>query len=129
MRIHHFAKVQKRQGRESEPRDHHWRCAERLMNPVPVVVENVDGEYPDMFPEEISEVVGLAGEPTVESRTGAPTLGSGGYSVAFAPGLSPAPVVTFPVPAHQTGRADFPHPAFGRDHAFALGRLIAVRER
>ncbi len=24
-------------------------------------------------------------------------------------------------PAHRTGRADFPHPAFGRDHAFARG--------
>ena len=65
----------------------------------------------------------------VESRTGAPALGSGGGSGAFAPGLSPAPVATFPVPAHQTGRADFPHPAFGRDHAFALGRPIVCRVR
>ena len=46
----------------------------------------------------------------VESRTGAPVLGSGGGSVAFAPGLSPAPLTTFPVPAHQTGRADLRHP-------------------
>ena len=64
--------------------------------------------------------------PGVESRTGAPTLGSGGCSVAFAPGLSPAPIVTFPVPAHRTGQAVFPHPALGRDHAFAHGKL-AVR--
>ena len=62
----------------------------------------------------------------VESRTGAPTIGSGGGSVAFASGLSPAPLVTFPVPAHRTVRADFPHTALGRDHAFAHGRL-AVR--
>ena len=26
--------------------------------------------------------------------------------------------------AHRTGRADFPHPALGRDHAFAHGRLV-----
>ena len=65
----------------------------------------------------------------VESRTGAPTLGSGGSSVAFATGLSPAPIATFPVPAHQTGRADFPHPAFGRDHAFAHGRPFVVLPR
>ncbi len=47
----------------------------------------------------------------VESRRGAPTLGSGGFSAAFAVGLSPAPVATFPLPAHRTGRADLPHPA------------------
>ena len=59
----------------------------------------------------------------VESGTGAPTVGSGGGSVAFASGLSPAPMVTFPVPAHRTVRADFPHTALGRDHAFAHGKL------
>ncbi len=68
-------------------------------------------------------------EAGVESRTGAPALGSGAYSVAFAPGLSPAPMTAFPVPAHQTVRAIFSHTAFGRDHAFALGRPIAVRVR
>jgi len=31
-----------------------------------------------------------------------PTTGSGGLSVAFAPGLSPATIAAFPVPAHQT---------------------------
>lgn len=33
-----------------------------------------------------------------------------------------------PLPAHQTGRADFPHPAFGPRsvHAFAHGRLAVV---
>ena len=55
--------------------------------------------------------------------------GSGGLSVAFAPGLSPAPMAAFPVPAHQTGRADFPHPAFGRDHAFAFERPMARGDR
>ena len=65
----------------------------------------------------------------VESRTGAPASGSGGLSVAFAPGLSPAPMAAFPVPAHQTGRADFPHPAFGRDHAFACGRPMVLGDR
>ncbi len=43
---------------------------------------------------------------TVESRTGAPALGSGGCSGAFAPGLSPASTAAFPVPAHRTRRAD-----------------------
>ena len=38
-------------------------------------------------------------------------------------GLGSAP---FPVAAHRTGRAISPHPALGRDHAFAHGRL-AVR--
>ena len=44
---------------------------------------------------------------TVESRTGAPAVGFGGGSVAFASGLSPAPLVAFPVRAHRTVRADF----------------------
>ena len=30
----------------------------------------------------------------------------------------------FPVAAHRAGRADFPHPALGRDHAFAHGKLV-----
>ena len=59
----------------------------------------------------------LEGKGQVESRTGAPASGSGGLSVAFAPGLSPAPVATFPVPAHRTQRADFPHWALQWDHA------------
>jgi len=53
----------------------------------------------------------------------------GGYSVAFAPGRRPAPVVTFPAPAHRTGRADLPHPALSRDHAFAHGRCRVVSAR
>ncbi|MCY4515302.1 MAG: reverse transcriptase domain-containing protein, partial [Candidatus Tectomicrobia bacterium] len=35
---------------------------------------------------------------TVESRAGAPAAGSGGCSIAFALGLSPAPMTAFPVP-------------------------------
>jgi len=53
----------------------------------------------------------------VESRAGAPTSGSGGNSVAFALGLSPAPIVTFPAPALRTRRADFRHRALQWDHA------------
>ena len=77
----------------------------------------------------LSHVRHLVLRPSVESRTGAPALGSGGLSVAFAPGLSPAPMAAFPVPAHQTGRADFPHPAFGRDHAFACRRPLVLGAR
>ena len=33
-------------------------------------------------------------------------------------------VVPFPVAAHQTGRAVFPHPASGREHAFAHGKFV-----
>ena len=35
----------------------------------------------------------------------------------------------FQAPAHQSGRADFPHPAFGRDHEFAHGRSRVVFPR
>ena len=41
-------------------------------------------------------------------------------------GASLPAVAPFPVAAHRTGQAGFPHPALGRDHAFAHGRL-AVR--
>ena len=47
--------------------------------------------------------------PWVESRTGALTVRSGGYSVAFASGLSPAPLSRFQSPLSRTGRAVFPH--------------------
>ena len=39
--------------------------------------------------------------PWVESRTGALTIGSGGYSVAFASGLSPAPLSRFQSPLSE----------------------------
>ena len=37
--------------------------------------------------------------------------GTGGFRCT---GVSVPPIAPFPVAAHQTGRADFPHPAFGR---------------
>ena len=39
------------------------------------------------------------------------------------------PVAVFPVPAHQTGRADFPHPTSGRDHTCAHGRPRGRRRK
>ena len=47
----------------------------------------------------------------VESRTGALTVGSGGYSVGklFRFGPQSGSLITFPVPALRTGRAVFPH--------------------
>ena len=53
----------------------------------------------------------------VESAGGAPAVGSGGNSVAFAPGRSPASLTVFPPAAHRTGRAALPHPALQADHA------------
>ena len=41
-------------------------------------------------------------------------------------GASVPTVTTFPLPAHRTGRAVFPHPALGRDHAVAHERLSHV---
>ena len=45
---------------------------------------------------------------SVGSRAGAPPVGSGGSSGAFAPGLSPAPVGTFPAPASSNPACRFP---------------------
>ena len=62
----------------------------------------------------------------VESTTGAVALGRWGVAVAGGfrdAGASIHAMAPFPVAAHRTGRADFPHPALGRDHAFAHGRL------
>jgi hypothetical protein len=44
-------------------------------------------------------------------------------------GASIHTVVPFPVAAHQTGRAVFPHPAFGRDHAFAHAKPLVFFPR
>ena len=52
-------------------------------------------------------------------------IGSGGCSVAFAPGLSPALLATFPVPARQTGRAG--HPAFDRAFAHEKPAVLGAR--
>ena len=45
---------------------------------------------------------------TVESGTGAPAVGSGGCSVAFALGLSPAPTAAFSVPRSTNPACRFP---------------------
>ena len=47
--------------------------------------------------------------PWVESRTGALTIGSGGYSVAFASGLSPAPLSRFQSPLSEPDVRFSPH--------------------
>ncbi len=47
---------------------------------------------------------------TVESGAGAPAVGSGGSSGAFATGLSPAPLATFPVPRSPNPACRFPAP-------------------
>ena len=52
---------------------------------------------------------------SVGSRTGAPSVGSGGHSTAFAMGLSPAPVVTFPTPATSNPACRLPAPGFPAD--------------
>jgi len=44
----------------------------------------------------------------VGSRTGARTLGSGGFPTAFAVARSPAAIVTFPVPASLNAACGFP---------------------
>jgi hypothetical protein len=44
----------------------------------------------------------------VGSRTGAPTLGSGGCSTAFGVALNPATIVTFPAPATSNAACGFP---------------------
>ncbi len=51
----------------------------------------------------------------VGSRTGAPTVGSGGNSPIFTEGLSPAPLVTIPVPATSNPACRFPAPGFPVD--------------
>jgi hypothetical protein len=53
----------------------------------------------------------------VESRTGAVTIVSRwllGWAFA-SPAAIRFGVALFPVPAHRTGQADFPHPALGKD--------------
>jgi len=70
----------------------------------------------------------------VESATGAVALGVGELPLAggfrHTPVPHSQPYAPFPVTARQTGRADFPHPAFSRsvrpslstDRRTALGR-------
>ena len=68
----------------------------------------------------------------VESATGAVAVGEWGVAVSGGfrnAGASFHAIAPFPVAAHQTGRAVCPHPAFGRDHAFALGRPMYCCDR
>ena len=48
-----------------------------------------------------------AGRLVVGSRTGAPTLGSGGCSSAFAGALNPAAIISFPAPATSNAACEF----------------------
>ena len=48
----------------------------------------------------------------VESGAGAPVLGSGGWSIAFALGLSPAPITAFPGPRSSNRTCRFPASGF-----------------
>ena len=59
----------------------------------------------------------------VGSGAGAPTVESGGSSVAFAPGLNPAPMVTFPAPA--TSNRTYGFPVYG----FPVGYLPRFVDR
>ena len=68
----------------------------------------------------------------VESRRGAPAVGEGSSCcrrLSPCAGASVSAIATFPLPAHRTGRAVFPHPALGRDHAFAHEKLPVRRAR
>ena len=56
---------------------------------------NLSGE----IPAELGDLTNL--QNLVESRTGALTIGSGGCSVAFASGLSPAPISRFQSPLSE----------------------------
>ena len=69
---------------------------------VTIIALNVD-----VWSQELSALCRAVG-----SRTGAPTVGSGGSSKAFALGLSPAPLVTFPAPATSNPAYGFPVPGF-----------------
>jgi hypothetical protein len=53
----------------------------------------------------------------VEERRGGRRTGDSCSPAAFAsvPGVSIRSIAPFPLPAHRTGRADFPHPALRLD--------------
>ena len=110
--------------------------------------DNPDPCDPILFETVADEVFGRYGRRwkprtlTVESGAGAPALGSGGTTPFVGDAVAPKgipslsfrssvrlPWPRFQAPAHQTGRADFPHPAFGRDHVFAHGRSRVFNPR
>ena len=68
------------------------------------------------------------GQVGVGSRAGAPTVGSGGDTTAFAMGLSPAPVVTFPPPATSNPACRLPAPGFPVDFlSRVMGPMVPER--
>ena len=91
-----------------------------------------DARRPDSASPSLSTTCRPA--PAVESATGAVALGVGELPLAggfrHMPVPHSQPYAPFPVTARQTGRADFPHPAFSRpirpslstDRRTALGR-------
>ena len=59
----------------------------------------------------------------VESRTGAVAVGTGLFCcrpLSQHAGVAIRSMAPFPVPAHQTGRAGLPHPAFGQGFILSL---------
>jgi hypothetical protein len=51
---------------------------------------------------------GMENQVSVGSGSGAPTLGSGGCSPAFAVALSPAAIISFPAPSASNVACGFP---------------------
>ena len=96
---------------------------------------------PASEPEQVYEHLKSLGAPSIDLlyRDGNHSSRVGGWRASFkgpvaVPSLSLRASVRLPwprfqSPAHQTGRADLSHPAFGRDHTFALGRPIVCRVR
>jgi hypothetical protein len=62
-------------------------------------------------------------EQTVGSRTGALTLGFGGTSIAFALGLNPTAIGTFPVPAASNWTGAFNASSFPIDFTIKLSGI------
>ena len=66
---------------------------------------------------------------SVESRRGAPAVGEGSSScrqLSPLAGASVLPVAAFPLPAHRTEHAAFPHSALQWDHAFRTRNTLAT---
>ena len=74
-------------------------------------------------------MVKFGGYFAVESRAGAPVLGSGGLSVAFAPGLSPAPLTAFPVPRSSNRACGFPAPGFPSRSCLRPRKALGLRRK
>ena len=64
----------------------------------------------------------------VGSRTGALMLGSGGHSFAFAQDLSPATMITFPVPATSNRTGAFDASGFPIDFTIELSGIPFAHE-